>query len=428
VRIDWRAERARLAAFMASAPFPLPLEARVARLSAGEKQKLEILKALVAKRRFLVLDEPTSVLTPQEADDVLGRIRDMCRASQLTVLIITHKFREVFGYCDEVTVLRRGQPTGAARTADTTRDELAGWMMGAPAEAGTASPAGDRAAPAGDRAAPAGDRAAPARTEGPGAVAPRLAVQDLRVNGEGGRPAIDGLSLQVRPGEIVGIAGVAGNGQRELVAALTGVMGLAGGTLAIDGEPFRPTRAQMERHGVRSLPEEPLHNACVGRLSVGENLALRNFDRPPLARGPWLSSAAIKAQALRQIVAFKIKAPGPEAPIETLSGGNVQRAVLARELSEEADVLIVANPVFGLDFAAVAEIHQRLMDVRNRGGAVLLISEDLDELLALSDRVLVMSEGRIVHETRAADADRNVLGAHMGGGHHAPAEAEAVAA
>jgi len=208
--VDWRAERSKLAAFMASAPFPLPLEARVAALSAGEKQKLEILKALYAKRRFLVLDEPTSVLTPQEADEVLGRVQAMCRAGQLSVLIITHKFREVFGFCDEVTVLRRGQRSGAAKVADTTRDELAGWMMGVATEASAVPSAG-------------GSDFKPQDT-GAFLATPRLAVKALQVAGAEGRLAIDGLSLHVQPGEIVGVAGVSGNGQRELVAALTGAL------------------------------------------------------------------------------------------------------------------------------------------------------------------------------------------------------------
>ncbi len=402
--LDWRAERAKLAEFMTSAPFPLSLDARVAELAAGEKQKLEILKALYAKRRFLVLDEPTSVLTPQEADEVLGRVRQMCRDGQLSVLIITHKFREVFGFCDEVTVLRRGQRTGAAKTADTSRDELAGWMMGVATEASAVPSAG-------------GSSFKPGET-GRFDTLPRLAVQDLRVAGGEGRFALDGLSLHVQPGEIVGIAGVSGNGQRELVAALTGAMPIAGGALSIDGEPFVPKRSQMQRFGVRSLPEEPLHNACVGRLSVAENLALRNFDRPPLARGPWLSRAAMTAQALRQIEAFRVKTPGPEAPIETLSGGNVQRAVLARELTADPippRLLIVANPCFGLDFQATAEIHARLRAARDAGCGVLLVSEDLDELLALSSRLLVISHGHIALECATAQADIATIGRAMAG-------------
>ncbi len=400
--IDWKAERARLAEFMATAPFPLALDARVAELAAGEKQKLEILKALYAKRRFLVLDEPTSVLTPLEADEVLGRVRQMCRDAQLSVLIITHKFREVFGFCDEVTVLRRGARTGGTKVAKTTRDELAGWMMGVATDA-AAIPGTQPAAPS---AAVASD------------VAPRLAVNRLVVLGSEGRRMVDGLSVSVQPGEIVGVAGVSGNGQRELVAALTGALPWACGTVSIDGHAYRPVRSQMQRFGVRSLPEEPLANACVGKLAVAENLALRNFDRSPLARGPWLSRSAMRTQALAQIEAYRVKTPGPDAPIETLSGGNVQRAVLARELAESPRLLIVANPCFGLDFQATAEIHARLRAARDGGAGVLLVSEDLDELLALASRLVVLSHGHVALECPTAGADIGAIGRAMAGDMH----------
>jgi len=420
--IDWRAERARLAKFMATAPFPLRLDARVAELAAGEKQKLEILKALYARCRFLVLDEPTSVLTPQEADEVLGRMKALCQARQLTVLIITHKFREVFGFCDEVTVLRRGRRTGATRTVDTSRDELAGWMMGVSTDEVSITSAAATAAATGSAAA--GSAAALAEVLGEPAPAasgvvprgtPRLAIGELQVAGVEGRFAVDGLSLDVMSGEIVGVAGVSGNGQRELVAALTGALPIAGGRVWVDGQPYVPTRRMMRTLGVRSLPEEPLHNACVGKLGLAENLALRSFDRAPLARGPWLSRSAMRAQALVKIAAFKVKTPGPDAPIETLSGGNVQRAVLARELDGNPRLLIVANPCFGLDFQASAEIHARLRAARDAGAGVLLVSEDLDEILALASRMVVLSHGHIGLECPTANADISAIGKAMAG-------------
>ena len=239
-------------------------------------------------------------------------------------------------------------------------------------------------------------------------VLPRLRIEALKVAGAEGRLAIDGLDLHVQAGEIVGVAGVSGNGQRELVAALTGALPVVAGRVSIDGQPYAPRRSQMERFGVRSLPEEPLHNACVGKLAVAENLALRNFDRAPLARGPWLSRAAMRTQALAAIEAFRVKTPGPDAPIETLSGGNVQRAVLARELAPDPTpprLLIVANPCFGLDFQATAEIHARLRAARDGGCGVLLVSEDLDELLALSSRLVVLSHGHVALECDTATAD-----------------------
>ena len=415
--IDWKAELARLASFMQTAPFPLALNARVAELAAGEKQKLEILKALYTRRRFLVLDEPTSVLTPQEADEVLGQMKALCRAGQLSVLIITHKFREVFAFCDEVTVLRRGRRSGSALVPATSRDQLAGWMMGVEpgdAPALLAPVLGIEAAAV--AAAPEPVAAAKATT----AAAPaRLRIADLHVAGSEGRGAVRGLNLHVQSGEIVGVAGISGNGQRELVAALTGARPIARGQLSVDGQPYVPTRRSMTRQQVRSLPEEPLGNACVGKLSVADNLALRNFDRAPLKRGWRLSGAAIKAQALAGIRDFKVKTAGPGAAIETLSGGNVQRAVLARELGAVNDaparLLIVANPCFGLDFQASAEIHARLRAARDSGAGILLVSEDLDELLALASRLVVLSHGQVALACATAQADIGAIGRAMAG-------------
>jgi general nucleoside transport system ATP-binding protein len=185
--------------------------------------------------------------------------------------------------------------------------------------------------------------------------------------------------------------------------------------VTVAGERFHATRAQNRRLKVRSLPEEPLRNACVGDMSVGHNMGLRVFDTAPAAQAGWLRWDVIRQRARQLITDYGVKTQGEGALIRSLSGGNVQRAVLARELSEDADLLLVSNPVFGLDFAAVAEIHGRLVAARNRGAAVLLVSEDLDELLTLSDRLVVMSEGRIVYECPAAGADRHTLGAHMGG-------------
>jgi simple sugar transport system ATP-binding protein len=247
----------------------------------------------------------------------------------------------------------------------------------------------------------------------------RLKVTGLMVAGDRGERAVHGLGLTVRAGEIVGVAGVSGNGQREMMEALVGQRAIEAGEVLVSGERFHATRAQNRRLKVRSLPEEPLRNACVGDLSVADNMGLRVFDAPPAARaGTWMNWGVVRESAKRLIAEYGVKTQGEGAPIRSLSGGNVQRAVLARELAEEADLLLVSNPVFGLDFAAVAEIHGRLVAARNRGAAVLLVSEDLDELLALSDRIVVMSEGRITFECAASGADRHTLGAHMGGHGH----------
>jgi simple sugar transport system ATP-binding protein len=249
---------------------------------------------------------------------------------------------------------------------------------------------------------------------------PRLVIDRLDALDDTGVPALDGLSLSVRPHEIVGIAGVSGNGQRELVQVLAGQRAAAGGVVRVHGEEYGATREEIRRHRFHVLPEMPLHNACVGTMTTGENLAFRTFDRPPLTRGWWfLSRRAVHRRARDLIERFGVRPPSPAARIGHLSGGNVQRAVLARELDGDVQVLVAANPCFGLDFKSTAEIRSRIMQARNRGAAVLLVSEDLDEILELADRILVISDGKIVYECGSKEADRHVIGHHMAGhGHH----------
>lgn len=411
--ISWKAKRAELETFLASTPFRLDLDARPAELAAGEKQKLELLKQLYLKPRLLILDEPTSVLTPKEADEVLGHVREFARAGLCSVLIITHKFREVMGYADHVTVLRRGKAVHETAVVYTGPQLLARHMVGEAAEQAISEENLSQVHAVRQPMPDAPGQVGPSQRAGQAA----LRVEALQVMGDRGAPAVQGLTLTVHPGEILGIAGVSGNGQRELVEALVGQRERARGSVSVMGEPYAARREENRRLKVRSLPEEPLRNACVGELSVAENMALRDFDRAPLAVGGRLRFSRWRERARGWIAAYGIKTQGENAPIRSLSGGNVQRAVLARELDGEINVLIAANPVFGLDFAAVEEIHRRIRGVRDAGGAVLLISEDLDELLALADRIAVMSEGQVVYEVDAARAERHVLGAHMGGGH-----------
>jgi simple sugar transport system ATP-binding protein len=400
--INWKAARAELDAFMQTTPFKLPLDATPLDLSAGEKQKLEILKQLFLKPRLLILDEPTSVLTPQEADEVLGALREQAHSGACSVVMITHKFREVTEHADDVSVLCRGKLVYTGKVSETSPQALAAAMVGGE-EDGAKAPR---------EPVQREDRA-------PGDV--RLSIDALEVMGDRGELAVRGLSLDVRAGEIVGVAGVSGNGQRELMESLVGQRLREGGAVRVGGVAFHATRAENRRLAVRSLPEEPLRNACVGDLSVAHNMGLRSFDVSPYASAGWIKWGSLRERARGWIAEYGVKTQGERAAIRTLSGGNVQRAVLARELSDEAQLLLVSNPVFGLDFAAVAEIHGRLVAARNRGAAVLLVSEDLDELLALADRIVVMSEGQIVHDVPAANADRHALGAYMGGKHHAEA-------
>lgn len=390
--INWKHELEELRDFMAKMPFQVDLKTQVADLAAGEKQKVEILKQLYLQRRFLILDEPTSVLTPAEADEMLGLLRGMCQQGQLTILMITHKFREVMAFTDQVSVLRRGVLAGGGAVSELTPNDLAEMMIGSKDIPQTHS--------------------TKIETNG-GNV--RLEIEHLKVVDDRGIDAVDDLDLSVKAGEIVGIAGVSGNGQRELVEALAGQRKALSGSIRIHGKPYFAERGEMTEHKVFGLPEEPLRNACVARMSVAENIAFRVFDRDPYAHGWWLNKRSINRLAADLIGQYRVKTSSPAAEIGTLSGGNVQRAVLARELSNEVDVLIVANPVFGLDFAAVAEIHERILNARNQGAAVLLISEDLDEILELADRILVMFDGRLVYQSVIADADIAAIGKHMAG-------------
>jgi len=370
---------------------PIDPERPVHTLSVGEMQRVEIIRALLTQPQLLILDEPTSVLTPQAVEKLFGTLSQLAREG-CSILYISHKLHEIRALCTACTVLRGGQVTGVCDPREESNASLSRLMIGAePPELE-------------HRPLHAG--------------APVLQVRGLTLASDDPfGTALADVALTVRAGEVVGIAGVSGNGQGELVEALVGQRPRAGGEVRVQGESYAASRTENHRLKVRSLPEEPLRNACVGELSVAQNMALRDFDRAPLCRGGRLRFAEWRRRARDWIAEYGVKTQGENAPIRSLSGGNVQRAVLARELHGEISVLIAANPVFGLDFAAVHEIHGRLRGVRQQGGAVLLISEDLDELLELADRIVVMSEGRVSFETPAAQADRKTLGAHMGGGH-----------
>jgi len=389
--VDWAKEKKELEAFLSRMPFKVPLNARVSDISAGERQKCEILKQLYLKRRFLILDEPTSVLTPGEADEVLGMLRTMVQNGELTILMITHKFREVMAFADEVTILRRGKLAGKGLVKGLTADAMARAMIGA--EQLTIQPP---------------------RSGETGAV--RLELNKICALDDAGAVAVKDVTLSVRGGEIVGIAGVSGNGQRQLVEVLAGQREAESGEIRVAGDAYHASREEMRRHKMSLLPEEPLKNACVAGMSVADNIAFREFDRAPFASGGWwLNRAAFRSDARKKIDLYKIKTRTPDTPMSALSGGNVQRTVLARELGGDVEVLIAANPCFGLDFAAVAQIHAEIMAARNRGAAVLLVSEDLDELLELSDRLVVMFHGQFVYEARASEANLTEVGRHMAG-------------
>ena len=388
--INWRREMENLQTFLTSMPFSVPLDRPVQTLSVGEKQKLEILKQIFLGRRFLILDEPTSVLTPDEADEVLGHVKAMCQAEKITVLMITHKFREVTAYADNVSILRRGKMVGSGQVAMLDHTDMARMMVGNVKLAYPAS-----------RKNKIGEPVLELNRVG---AQDRLGLKQIYID-----------SIVVNAGEIVGIAGISGNGQMELMEVLTGQRPISGGEVLVKGSVYYATRKEARTKCVRYLPEEPLQNACVPRMSVAENIGFRSFDLKGGQARFWLSKYSIKENAAKLVQSFKVKTASLDAPMESLSGGNVQRAVLARELSDQVDLMVIANPCFGLDFAAVAEIRTRIMAARNAGTAVLLISEDLDEIIELADRILVMLEGRITYECRTTEVDPAEIGHHMGG-------------
>lgn len=391
VVIDWRLERAKLDDFMARMPFSVPLDQPVSRLAAGEKQKLEIIKQLYLGNRFLILDEPTSVLTPSEADEVLGHMRALTNAGEITVLMITHKFREVSAFADDVSILRRGKYVGGGSVSDMTVEEMSSAMMGH---------------------TPVISKRSLTQT----VKQPVLTLQGIKAHDRTGLKDINIDDVTLHSGEILGIAGISGNGQMELMEILTGQRRMERGEIRINGVPYGATRAEARTHAIRFLPEEPLRNACAPGMSVAENIAFRMFDAGRDGKATfWKDSRAIARNATALIEAFDVKTSSASARIASLSGGNVQRAVLGRELTGDVKALIVSNPCFGLDFAAVSAIRDRLVQARNQGTAILLISEDLDEIMELSDRILVMSEGRIAYETAIATANVAEIGQYMAG-------------
>lgn len=388
--IDWAQQHQRLQAFQSTMPFRLDLDRPVASLAAGEKQKLEIMKQLFLNHRVLILDEPTSVLTPAEAKQVLGLMRQMSEQDRLSVVLITHKLREVEEFATEVTVLRAGRVAGGGLAGDLTHGDLVQLMIGRKEISNVLN------------------RRTSAKSVN------NLEIRGLTVRNDKGLLAVEDVTLRVQAGEIVGVAGVSGNGQRELVEVLAGQRQPESGEIFANGTRYRRTRQEMRRQRIHLLPEEPLRNGLVRSMSVSENLAFRNFDRDENTYLRWfVSRQALRRQALDLIERYGIKAQGPDARIETLSGGNVQRTVLARELSEDVSVLIVQNPCVGLDLSAVAEMRSRIMAVRNAEAGVLLISEDLDEILELADRIVVMFEGCFVYETPRDQADVRTIGRHM---------------
>jgi ABC-type uncharacterized transport system ATPase subunit len=366
--------------------------AKVWQLSVGEQQRVEILKALYRESRILILDEPTAVLTPQEAESLFETMRAMA-AEGRTIVFISHKLHEVKAVADRVTVLRGGRSVATADAATSTLQSLAALMVGRDVESARREEHG---------------------REGGDVV---LEVDGVFAMGDRGTTAVRNVSLQVCAGEILGVAGVAGNGQRELAETVTGMRPPAGGTIRVAGRPLRGGDPRSAiRAGIAHVPEDRLGTAVAPSLSIASNVVLKSYREAEHSHGPLLRLRRIRERAAHLIRHYDVKAPGPHTPARLLSGGNLQKVVLAREFSGEPRVLIAASPARGLDVGAIETVYAYLRSAAADGVAILLISEDLDEILALADRIVVMYEGAVAGEVAAETATPEELGLLMAGG------------
>lgn len=364
--------------------------AQVYQLSPGEKQRVEIVRALLRGAKVLILDEPTSVLTPQEAESLFKVMREL-RAAGKSLIFISHKLEEVLFIADRCTVLRRGRVVGSLATQEASKPRLAELMVGR-------SVSFERKR-----------QAVP-----PGEVV--LEVEGLSVRSNRNLPALRGVSFQLRRGEVLGLAGVAGNGQSELVEVLAGLRRAEAGSLRFLGQPLPPHPARLFKLGVAHIPEDRIHMGTVPSMNVAENLALRTFDQPPLARGGLLNPRAIAQEAQQRVQAYGIATPSLRTPSRLLSGGNIQKVILARELAGRPQLILAVHPTYGLDIGATEQVHRVLLEKTQQGATVLLVSEDLEELLSLSDRVGVLYRGALQGPFAVEQVSREAIGLWMTGG------------
>ena len=361
-------------------------------LSVGERQRVEIIKALYRGASLLILDEPTAVLTPQEVDELFVTLQQM-KQNGHSLIFISHKLREVLAISDRITVLREGKRIGTVPAKGMTRPELARMMVG--------------------REVLLEQRRADVDV---GAV--RLHLQNVRARGVMGKPSLRDVSFSVQAGEILGVAGISGNGQRELAEVVAGLRPVSGGTVELEGTRITDwTAARRIQNGLAYIPEERMHDGIVREFSVSENLVLQDHVRQPFSRGIFLDFGYIARYSWKLVQDFQVKTPDIKTTTKSLSGGNIQKLILARELSRRPKVLVAAQPTRGVDIGAMEYIHQRLLGQRSTGTATLLISEDLDELLALCDRIAVIYEGRIMDIVRRNETSAEELGLLMAGVH-----------
>ena len=364
-------------------------DAVIEELPVGLQQRVEILKAMYRGAEILILDEPTGVLTPAEADH-LFRILRVLRDQGKTVILITHKLREIMAITDEVSVMRRGEMVATRKTSETTVEELAELMVGRRVllrvEKGEANP---------------------------GRVV--LSVRNLTVKDSRGVTMVDNVSFDIRAGEIVGIAGVAGNGQSELLEAIAGIRKPVSGEILLDGQPIAGVDpAHLRQLGLAHIPEDRHHMGLVLKFEEYENSVLGYHRDPKYGKGPFLDLDAIRTDAEAKIEKYDIRPPNPRLKTANFSGGNQQKIVVAREIERDPKMLIIGQPTRGVDIGAIEFIHRRVIDMRDSGKAILLVSVELDEIRALSDRILVMFAGQVVGE-KSADTGEQTLGLMMAG-------------
>jgi general nucleoside transport system ATP-binding protein len=389
--VEAKAVEARVAELAGRYRMPVHPSARVWQLSVGERQRVEILKALYRGARILILDEPTSLLTPQEAENLFATLRLMS-AEGRTVLFISHKLEEVMAVSDRVTVLRRGKSLGTVLTRTTTPRELARLMVGR--DVVFSQKPQDHAV----------------------GQTILLELRQVYAESDMGTVALHGVDLELHAGEILGVAGVAGNGQRELAEVITGMRPRTSGTVVVAGRALRDQDPrQAIELGVAHVPEDRLGTGVAPSLTIADNLILKEYRRPPVLQGGILRYDRVRARAAELIQRFDIKAVSPQTPTRLLSGGNVQRVLLARELSGSPRVLVAASPTRGLDVAATEAVRALLLQAAARGVGILLISEDLDEILTLADRIAVLYEGHVMGVVARRQADVEELGLMMAG-------------
>jgi ABC-type uncharacterized transport system ATPase subunit len=365
-------------------------QAKIWQLSAGEKQRVEILRALYRGAKILILDEPTSVLTPGETDKLFTVLEDM-KSEGRTIIFITHKLDEVMEISDVVTVLREGEVVDTVETASTDKSELSRKMVGREVLF---------------------DLEKSDRKRGPKI----LEVEGLNAKNDKRVQAINDLSFSLHEGEILGIAGVAGNGQRELAEVLTGLRESTSGKVLIDGEDVTNTSPRnISDKSVAHIPEDRMKQGIVGDLTIKDNVILKSYRSTPYSKGILINSSLVDEHARKIIDEFDIKVPGPDTPANLLSGGNIQRLILGREVSSNPNLIIASHPTYGLDVAAAEQIRQLLLEQRDSGVGVLLISENLTEVTSISDRIAVLFEGKIMGVVESGELEREELGLLMAG-------------